>query len=172
MPALGATVARDGLAIRDAWDLGRSLHTVLALELLERDVQMYIAEPSDDQLLGLFASPPVLNTNALTGFSGSTSGGGMSSAMVDISVRTPRSLVEEQQTTGATLPSRIPSRRPRWISSSLRVPASRYFSSSESSLSAAASISCPRYSSTSFCKSSGIGTSLPFPSGVVTKAFR
>ena len=96
----------------------------------------------------------------------------MSSAMVDISVRTPRSLVDEQQTTGATLPSRIPSRRPRWISSSLRVPASRYFSSSESSLSAAASISCPRYSSTSFCKSSGIGTSLPFPSGVVTKAFR
>src|SRR5438477_7653415 len=56
MPALGATVARDGLAIRDAWDLGRSLHTVLALELLERDVQMYIAEPSDDQLLGLFDS--------------------------------------------------------------------------------------------------------------------
>src|SRR6266568_1217863 len=75
--------------------------------------------------------------------------------MVDIRVRTPRSLVAEEHTTGATLPSRIPSRKPRWISSSLSVPASRYFSRSESSLSAAASINCPRYSSASFSMSFG-----------------
>ena len=110
----------------------------------------------------------MLNTNALAGLSGSASAGGSSSQMVDSRVRTPSIFVAEQQSTGATLPSRMPSRRPRWISSSLSVPESRYFSSNESSLSAAASMSCPRYSSTSFVMSSGIGTSPPLPSGWLT----
>src|SRR5256712_3559599 len=53
VPALGPAVARDRLAVGDARDLRRRLYAVLALELLEGDIQVHVAQAGDDQLLGL-----------------------------------------------------------------------------------------------------------------------
>ena len=52
VPALGPAVARNRLAVGDARHLGRSLDAVLALELLEGDVQVDVTKAGDDQLLG------------------------------------------------------------------------------------------------------------------------
>src|SRR6266851_6958904 len=53
MPALGSAVARNGLAVGDSRGLGRGVHAVLALELLQDDVEVHVAQPRYDQLLGL-----------------------------------------------------------------------------------------------------------------------
>src|SRR6266699_1087978 len=254
--ALGPAVTGHRFPVGHARRLGCRLDAVLPLQLLEGHVEVDVAQPRDDQLLGLLhaldvkslvffgkareaARDLLLVAASLGGDREAVRGGGqvkgrkwaavlcrpqgvprkrvrqlghgadvagvdlgrrhvllaarvedLGQALVaaavevrqvlirldrardDLEVADLTELVAAEQTTGATLPARIPSRRPRWISSSLRVPASRYFSSSESSLSAAASMSWPRYWSTRLCMSSGIGASVPLPSLAVTNAFR
>src|SRR5207245_9525831 len=53
MPALGAAVAGNGLAIRDARRGRRRLYAVLPRQLLEDHVQVDVAKPRDDQLVRL-----------------------------------------------------------------------------------------------------------------------
>ena len=79
---------------------------------------------------------------------------------------TPISFLAERQNTGSTLPARIPTPRPLRISSSVREPASKNFSISVSSYSAAVSISVWRRSSASSLRFSGISRSslVPFSS--------
>src|SRR5437016_3404197 len=54
MASFGSAVAGNGLPVSDSRNLGCRLDAVLALELLEDDVQVDVAQPCDDQLLGLF----------------------------------------------------------------------------------------------------------------------
>src|SRR5206468_9190186 len=53
VPALGARRAMDGLAVGHARHRRRRLDAVLTLQLLERHVEVDVAEAGDDQLLGL-----------------------------------------------------------------------------------------------------------------------
>ena len=53
VPALGSVVAGNGLAVGHLRYRRGRLHTVLALQLLQRHVQVHVAEPRDDQLMRL-----------------------------------------------------------------------------------------------------------------------
>ncbi len=46
-------MAGDGLAVGDARHGGRGLHAVLSLQLFQDHVEMDVAQPRDDQLMGL-----------------------------------------------------------------------------------------------------------------------
>ncbi len=53
MAAFGPAVAGDGLTVGDARQGGRGLHAVLSLQLFQDHVEMDVAQPRDDQLMGL-----------------------------------------------------------------------------------------------------------------------
>ena len=78
----------------------------------------------------------------------------------------PMRLRLEQHTTGTTVPSRMPWRRPCIMSSGESSPSSKYFSINSSSAPAAASMMASRAASTSSARSAGISMAfsvLPSP---------
>src|SRR5689334_12756760 len=56
----------DRLAIWNAWRRGRRVHAVLALQLLERDVEVHVAKAGDDELVRLLVALDVEGRVLLT----------------------------------------------------------------------------------------------------------
>ena len=104
---------------------------------------------------------------------GISSGAGTRSTMVCSSISVPRPVKAEPHTTGARVPSWMPTFRPFMISSLVKGSPEKNFSMFSSVVSATASISWSYSSSTTLILLSGMGisTRLPFLSGGIWYAF-